>query len=526
MNKFSHHDLFLTTLSPIHIGSGLDYEPTQFIFDDHSSSLPVLYVFDPAQAKLAPEQSQQLLQACQNGSNQSVYNCFKRLQDAFIAASRKIIPCEPHAAKRFLVKALDNIDVKFSSKGKIYIQRTQFEDTPQRYAPYIPGSSLKGVIHTALFQRHLRAAVHGGLPQELDHQLLNGTMNASPMSLLSVADMRAQGNVMTAISRANRYYKQVDKVAEFPQFFESISLGQYRAMHGSVNIAEPSGLPNTPDPEYCYKSAQEIIADLNAYYRPILDKEITLFNRIASTRAWTQEFEKLRRALNDKIQANELAIIRIGKNSGAESLVLQGKGVAKIQVRTSRTQKQEMDHTTTFNASEEGFNHQRAAIPFGWAVLELDPKSENSVLSAWCEAVKAKSYLSEICLSDLYEALAKKKEQVHRKHLEVLQEVKNRRIKAEQEARQEQLRQEKLATMSENLQALEQLASRLESAADAKPGTDLNTQTFELVSRAQTWPKPEQKQTAARIRPFMKSKKLNEGKRGKELKKLLSELES
>ena len=45
------HHLYLTPLSPLHLGTGEDYQPTEYVISDG-----ILYVFDPAQAILSEAQ--------------------------------------------------------------------------------------------------------------------------------------------------------------------------------------------------------------------------------------------------------------------------------------------------------------------------------------------------------------------------------------------------------------------------------------------------------------------------------------
>ncbi len=54
MNTFlKTYRLALTPLSPIHIGCGEDFEPTNYLIDDDGKSGPVLYGFDPSRQFLS-----------------------------------------------------------------------------------------------------------------------------------------------------------------------------------------------------------------------------------------------------------------------------------------------------------------------------------------------------------------------------------------------------------------------------------------------------------------------------------------
>ena len=83
MNTFlKTYRLALTPLSPIHIGCGDDFEPTNYVIDDG-----VLYGFDPSRAVLNDLQTSKLTEAANKASLLAVQRFFKDNTRVFKALS-------------------------------------------------------------------------------------------------------------------------------------------------------------------------------------------------------------------------------------------------------------------------------------------------------------------------------------------------------------------------------------------------------------------------------------------------------
>ena len=75
---FEHISLALTPLTPIHIGCGEDFEPTNYVIDDG-----LLYGFDPSRAALNVVQRSKLLDVARRGSLPGIQRFFRDHADAF-----------------------------------------------------------------------------------------------------------------------------------------------------------------------------------------------------------------------------------------------------------------------------------------------------------------------------------------------------------------------------------------------------------------------------------------------------------
>lgn len=77
MNRpfLSTHRLLLTPLSPIHIGCGMDYEPTNSVIDTDRN---FLYSFNLGLVRLLPQERRGLMAAAQNGVIEEINRFYAR----------------------------------------------------------------------------------------------------------------------------------------------------------------------------------------------------------------------------------------------------------------------------------------------------------------------------------------------------------------------------------------------------------------------------------------------------------------
>ena len=88
MNTFlKTYRLALTPLSPIHIGCGEDFEPTNYVIDDG-----VLYGFDPSRAVLEPRQRDELSKFGLNADLLGIQQFFRDNKQPFKIAADVLIP--------------------------------------------------------------------------------------------------------------------------------------------------------------------------------------------------------------------------------------------------------------------------------------------------------------------------------------------------------------------------------------------------------------------------------------------------
>lgn len=85
--RITSQAISLTPLSPLHIGCGEDYEPTNYVIHQN-----VLYSFDPAVVPLDAALRKELLAAVRSGSIPSVVKFFQRNADTFRVFAENALP--------------------------------------------------------------------------------------------------------------------------------------------------------------------------------------------------------------------------------------------------------------------------------------------------------------------------------------------------------------------------------------------------------------------------------------------------
>jgi CRISPR-associated protein Csm5 len=491
MNTFlKTYRLALTPLSPIHIGCGEDFEPTNYVIDEG-----VLYGFDPSRAVLSEGQKSKLMDVANRASLLGIQKFFKDHAQIFKAQADTLIPVSSGVATVYEQRVGRAANVEASGNqvfNQLFIERTMH--TGRESQPYIPGSSFKGAIRTAMLD-HLNLErkpsrddnVQKGTPK-LEARLLGhgdepNKFERSPLRLLKVADLMPAAHceparrVMFGVNRRKR--KPLDENEPPPKGIsarkECILHGQYRAFVADAVL--PSLDPHndrktTPAPELRPVDFKAIAKQSNAYNQTRLRHEMSVLDgRGLVNPAWRQSIELLMAGtLGKKLNSGDAFLIRLGRYGGAESKTLSGEGVASIKIMGARAGgKQEFtfeSSTKTVWLAAEFETDQKHLLPFGWAVVEIDPMDGDlPELKAWCDA-QAKGRPDMAQLRQRFEA---------EKQAALLQKAEQatlaaQRLKAkmaeELAARQ---RAEALASMSAQGQRVETLRQKCEDWAAKMP---------------------------------------------------------
>ncbi len=407
MNTFlKTYRLALTPLSPLHIGCGEDFEPTNYVIDDG-----VLYGFDPSRAVLNETQMRRLTEVANKVSLLAIQRFFKDHAKTFQALADVLIPVCSGVREKYErdIGRATNIEASANQIfDRFIIERTVH--TGRTSQPYIPGSSFKGAIRTAMLD-HLNNErkpswddnVQKGTPK-LEARLLGhgdepNKFERSPLRLLKIADlMPAQHTeparrVMFALNRRKR--KPLDENEPQPKGIaarkECILHGQYRSFVASAVL--PSLNPHkdsktTPAPELRPTDFRTIAKQSNAYNQKRLQREMSVLDgRGLVNPAWKYSIDALMAgALGKKLNSGDAFLIRLGRYGGAESKTLSGEGVANIKIMGAKGQPPTFESTTkTVWLAAEREDEQKHLLPFGWAVVEIDPQEGDCPqLESWC----------------------------------------------------------------------------------------------------------------------------------------------
>ena len=139
------HQLYLTPLSPLHLGTGEDYQPTEYTIEDG-----MMYVFDPSQAVLKPAQYEELMRVARSGKILAIQQYFKKHVVTFKECAYKVVGVSTALESEYKGK-LGKI-VQNEGNGKNVVNQLTIECTavnPCSHQAYIPGSAFKGGVRTA-----------------------------------------------------------------------------------------------------------------------------------------------------------------------------------------------------------------------------------------------------------------------------------------------------------------------------------------------------------------------------------------
>lgn len=506
------HRLAVTTISPVHIGCGEVYEPTNYVIDDKRG---FLYGFNPAEAYLAEADLQALRPIVTDYKKITLF--YSQHVDVFRPWARCIVPV---GAKILQLYRKMLYPQGLQKATELTIERTAYEPGSRQAGPYVPGSSLKGAIATALAER-----LNQGRPlrNRSDVQaLFGGDFENSPMRFLRIGDLRGE-NVLTRVFSSRRFFKSDQKPDGFPMVFEALMPAQFRAFAGDATLAagQNSHLPHV------YERPEDIMRDLHRYSLARWNDEVAMYRAVAPS--WTREVEKLLAAMAESFSAGRAALVRLGKNAGAQSKTLKGEDLPRIEIRhKSRSKPKEvLSETQTLCLTDEAEDAWNG-LPYGWAVIEVNPGDEASPLEDWCERMRASFVRASIggAVCDEWDrVLTQKKARIELREAKA-KELEAERIKRRQEDEQEARKAQALAAMSEEARLTATICDALEASPNSvNPGTTLFNEVKALLEAALKWTDPQEKLALAqRIQPLMKKKDMYQGKAAKTFKAQLREL--
>ena len=407
MNFLKTYHLAITPLSPIHIGCGEDFEPTNYVIDADKERL---YGFDPGSTVLPEELAQKLTKLAESANLLGIQRFFRDNRDRFIPYAHVLMPVAAGVASDYQGKVGKVVNVEGDGR-QVFNQFAIERHVHSRNTPYIPGSGLKGALRTALMDRlnGKRAVTDRDEKRnsgKLAGRLLGGDFSTSPLRLLKVADCLPTGDIARQVLYAVNRYKQrkYDRKTgqeKAPRGVvarkESILAGQYRALTGSITIHDlgdkgsqgaAGGKRIVPDPGLRPELAR-IARDCNEYHLPRLLAELSDMDQAGMLDpVWKADMERLLAGeLQTLLASGQAMLVRLGKYGGAESKTLSG--VAEIKIMKARVGgRQEFDFlnkTKTFWFAATRAEAQKNMLPFGWALVEIAPRQDLPQLQAWCE---------------------------------------------------------------------------------------------------------------------------------------------
>lgn len=544
MNDFLHTTrITLTPLSPIHIGSGEDFEPTNYVIEDG-----VLYGFEPSQASLPDNLRKQLMDLGNRARLMDIQKFFRDNSKLFTPHAKSLIPVTTGIAREYKNKI--GTVVQREADGNTVFNKLTIERSfhnPISDQALIPGSSFKGAIRTAILDK-----INGGkrvldrdenkYSNVLEKRLLQGDFATSPLRLLKIADLMPQGDLLREIKYAvnrkkravmDRQGREADPKGVTARK-ECILPGQYRALAADAvihDVGQHGDAKTTPVPALRLQEWRELAKTCNRYYLPRLYGELDILDeRRFCHPEWQKGMDQLLTALSSRLNEGDAFLIRLGRYGGAESKTLSGDGVAQIKIMQGqgKTPLYENRTKTVWLAANNDADRSDMQ-PFGWALVEINPQADLPQLKAWCEQ-QAKMHPDMASIRANHAAVLAAAQQAK----QLLQQEKQFALEAEQARQQaEAEKQAALAAMSQADQQRIQICEAVSKAIKQKqPGSPIAKECFSVIEAALSndasnetqWSNAERLALAKQLDPLVKAKGMLVGKDEKTFKALFRQL--
>jgi CRISPR-associated protein Csm5 len=344
-------------ISPIHIGSGEIYEPTNFVIDDNK-----LYSFrnEDFFKNLNDINRKRFLNIVENPKYDSFVQIHKLVKENIKIVkniANQKIPTSKGIQKKYnqVVGKISTIEAKnrkvFNKFEIQKIQRKQFLLKSGNYLKigYIPGSSFKGSITTA-FGEYLYHNDKNEFnrffdnPREIKNHLFKD---------FKVADSRVT-KISTKIGFALNKERFEDDTSGLSTLIEVIN----KDSAFMIDIA------------YDEKriDIDKIINSANKHYKPIFDSIFDEENEYIC-RYIEDEFYEKYKDLSKNLKQNQF-LLRVGKHSGARAVTIDKLRDISVKESKYKTLKHQQEETTTWLFGEEE-NDIENLLPFGWLLCEV-----------------------------------------------------------------------------------------------------------------------------------------------------------
>jgi CRISPR-associated protein Csm5 len=401
MNRFLDVvPLVLTPLTPIHIGCGADFEPTNYVIEDGK-----LYHFEPAQLLLTQNDRRILIQAVDKRGDDAireVQRFFHDRRSQCRQSSRLAIPIAYGIAERY--QARIGQVAQRERGGRTVVNQLEIERTAHHLhtgVPYLPGSGLKGAMRTAWLNsldrgprperdRRQRPSERSG---EVEEALLGGTFESDPFRLVDVADasgVNVQSRICFAVDRRKKPRQGHDRrpaPKDLSVCCEVIGGGQFRVLQGEIRFEHPPESAR-PDTKRRIDDFVTLARACNTFYLARFAAELETLQSLTPG-PWLDSFRKMIDSISPSLDQGHAMLVRVGRHSGAESVTLDQR--RWIQIRGGRGQSYWARDATTIWLAAERENAATDTRPFGWLLIEPDDASVPETLQRWCNDERQQS---------------------------------------------------------------------------------------------------------------------------------------
>ena len=545
--------LDVTPLSPIHVGSGEDMDPTGYVLDADA-----LYEFSPsALAAVLDEADRNRLLGLVGGVQDEraltgVRKFLFERRAGLVAHASRAVRTAPGIRELYEQRIGTVAQPETKAINKLEIERVFSH--PGTRTPILPGSSLKGAIRTALLDRENRGREleRGEDSRKLQQRLFSYQgFETDPMRLVHFEDAMVSGGratdglaadttIVFAVNRkkrkiTNKDGREVRSQAEQKGLYQTLEVVpalRWRAFRSGLRLYTPNAdlhdHPRMPRADLRW-TATDIAGACNRFYRENFAIETeALRDHSLLDKRWDSTIRKLMAEdLGELLDSNRAFLLRVGRHSGAESVTLNG--VRDIRIMTPRDQpnRSEKEATTWWLASDH-IGASSGLLPFGWVLVEMtegagEPAPRpgiGEVLDSFHSESGERKWRAEV----MQRRAALRQEQ----EAQVAERADAERRRREQEAAERE-REAERATMTDEERELDELRRRLDSArkegaSRQRQGGELAGHALKVLKDAREWPEGTRTQAADLIETIFEWIGFPKGDKGRERKRQILDL--
>ena len=359
--------LKLTAISPLHIGTGNDYEPTNFVIDNG-----YLYEFDEIvfYNKLDDRTKQMFLQAVESKAFDSLFAIHRIIklnkQKAIESSISKVKVTKgiEYDYQKKVGKAVQNEGGRRVQPSKVFnrFQIARIIRQPNSGAPYIPGSSLKGALSTAYQEGYYKKSP--ALWRESFEKPLDNIFK----------------NLMVADTKVIKTQAKIGYVLN-KERFEEEPLGP----SNKIEIIEPGSVFETTIKIRDYKVPHEV--DFNflkewcdRHYLSLFQQSFKPYTTFRGQKIddFTNEYypEDFYEYYKDFTPKKNQFVVRVGKHSGARAVTIDGMREIRVKIsgggpRRKPNKWETLDQETTTWMFGERESNDKDLLPLGWVLCEV-----------------------------------------------------------------------------------------------------------------------------------------------------------
>ncbi len=494
----------ITTLSPVQLGSGEDFYPTNYVITDegwlhHFDELALSYALKGNLSKLS--------NALESQRGDDMILSIQRLIREYSKDLSKLAFYSLPVSQGFLSFYKSRIGqvAQRETGNKRVVNRLQISRTfihPHKHVPVIPGSALKGAIRTAIVNKLAQhelvelkrlASDRQGSKKVQEKVLGYSRVNEDPMKFFKVSDAEYQHSylpteIMFSVSRKRKPKANYEPAEGVSTYMEVISPYRFQAFTSDLRFVEAfDHKQNTAIPT----SFAEVAKVCNAYYLPKLKFELEQLSQEANY--LDSDYVK---AVNDllasewetMLKANKIFVLRLGKFSGAQDKTLDDLRSIAIKVGQRDYENKPETHEVRL-AAEIDVKQKHGLLPFGWVLVQQQgvhlPKTAELLDQL---AVKRSSKVFQEQAVQLKQEKHDAQQQLEEQRAQQAQAEQAKLEKQQQEQAAKEDLEAKKAQMTEEQQLIFELNLKAEQDKTSKgAGSALYNELRELIIAAQTW---------------------------------------